>query len=219
MAAPSRRQMLRECLAIPAAFGLATSGAVSSCQILHNADLLSEESARGYRRLVAAIPTATCPRNLFIAAGFPDTSGALVSRLHKSLEHGAWLLWESSASFAPKESRAMSLEGFGIRTYAPSSVRITKSLYVQYRWPRTALIRTFASVVPIDVRSLDQPIAFYDGQPVGGVRRIARGGVVFLGSMLGPHLQAGDREAEQFCRHLLASLSPYQFVIEPSGRK
>jgi hypothetical protein len=157
--------------------------------------------------LVATSPAATCPRNLSIAAGFRDTSGALVSKLHQSLEDGAWLLWESPASFALKEGRAMYLEVFGIRIFPARSVEVTKNLYVRYRWPREALIRTFASVVAIDARSLDQPIGFYDGQPVGGIRRVGRGGVVFLGSMLGPHLQAGDLKAEQFCLHLLASLS------------
>jgi hypothetical protein len=206
MASPSRREVFG-LLATPAALGLTISGAASSCQILHNADLLSKESARGYRRLVAASPAATCPRNLFIAAGFRDMSGSLVSRFYKSLEDGAWLLWESPASFAPKESRPMSLEVFGIRTFSARRVRLARSLYVQYRWPRTAIIRTFGSVVPIDARSLDHTIGFYEGQPVGGVRRIGRGGVLFLGSMLGPHLQAGDLEAEQFCRHLLAALS------------
>ncbi len=204
-AAPSRRQLLREVLAIPTVFGLATVSATCSCGILHNNDLLSEECARGYRRLLAD-PSTVRPRNLLIVAGYRDPPRALVSKLLKSVEDGAWLLWEDPASFTPEQPVAMSLQAFGIRIFPPRTVNTAKSLYVQYCWPRAALIRTFASITPVDAQSLDQPIAFYDGHLVAGARCIGRGGVVFLGGMLGPQLHADDPEAEQFCRHLLTSL-------------
>jgi hypothetical protein len=207
MAVPSRRQVLRDFLAIPAVSGLAAADATFSCEILQNRDLLSEEAARGYCRLLASGGSPTRPRSLVIVAGYRDPSHALVSKLRKSAEEGSWLVWESPASFTPEESGAMSLQTLGIRTLPTRTVTITKSLYVQYCWPRTALVRTFASITPVDAQSFDQLIGFYDGQPVGAIRRVGRGGVVFLGSMLGPHLQAGDPEAERFCRHLLTSLA------------
>jgi hypothetical protein len=206
MSAPTRREMLHELLAIPAAFGL-TAPTAKPFEILHNSDLLSEESARGYRRLLTSDAWATRPRNLRIIAGYRKTSNALVSMLRKSVEAGACLLWESPASFVPEGSGTISLTALSVRTLPTRTLAATDSLYVHYSWPQPALIRTFASITSIEAQSVDQPIAFYDGQAVAGIRRMGRGAVVFLGSMLGPHLLAGDPAAEQFCRHLLTTLS------------
>lgn len=50
-------------------------------------------------------------------------------------------------------------------------------------------------------------VAFYGDTPVAMRRAIGRGGLVVLGSMLGPSLRAEDREARAIAREMLQVLA------------
>jgi hypothetical protein len=172
---------------VPFAMSAEVSSAPAVPQIISEPNCLSEESAAGFRSLD---PTS----NVILLCGASTLGEARALRLREQALKGKWIVLESSPLYLPKQARALH-EMFGIllsEPITPSSDR----LYVRYQWPHTALTRCFSAVIPVTC-SPTEAIAHYAGVPIAVKRRIGRGGIVFLGSMLGPNLRAEEREARE----------------------
>lgn len=163
----TRREILQNALLLPAAIPRSSS----TLQVICEDDCLSQESAAGFRSVLQ--PHA--PRNLVVVCGAVDTVTAL--HLHRLALDGRWIIWE-----APLRSCAI----------APSA----DHLYVRYRWPHTTLTRSFSSMMPVRCQAAEV-IAHYRDIPVAMKRRLGRGGIIYLGCMLGPNLRAQEMQAIQ----------------------
>jgi hypothetical protein len=167
---PSRRELLLTALA----YGPALFPAVSQqSRILAAPDLLSQESAAGYRATFAG------RERIHVVIG--DVPSYAFKRMSVRAHCGEVLIRELAPSFGNFSS--------------------TESLYVRYQWPKPFLIRSFGQYAAFQ-KSVGEPIAFLGAKPVAWKESAGRGSVITLASMLGPHLAAGDREAQA----LLAAL-------------
>jgi len=137
------------------------------------------------------------------AAAFGD-EGRL-ARLRSHLESGSLVLYESGAAFLdPGEfdfHRRLIRSVFGLSLHPPvrlweSSDSLKQSPYVDYRWPVMTKVRDFSRIVPVECER-GETIARFRNLPVAVKQHIGKGTLVFLGSPLGPHLLAGDREASR----------------------
>ena len=212
----NRRQILQKALAIPFAMGSvpltfasATRDLPLGVLVLEDGSCLSRESAEGFRFLFKDHPAS----GLLVATGLAKIAHKRAEELRSFANCGAWIIWESPAYFeGPEEARrqAQMLRGtFGITVDVPpspeSNARQT-DLYVRYHWPVPHLIRKFGSVVRVAGEPCET-VASYQGETVALKKRIGLGGVIFLGSMLGPQLKAEDREAHCFGAALVRSLA------------
>jgi hypothetical protein len=77
--------------------------------------------------------------------------------------------------------------------------------YIAYQWPRPALVRTFETITPVDCSSRNI-IAEFRGIPVCSKHAMGKGGLIFLGSLLGPGLLAEEPEAHTVLQALLGSV-------------
>ena len=114
--------------------------------------------------------------------------------LRQQVLGGSWIVLESSPLCTASQRRTLH-DVFGILLHEPIAVS-SDHLYVRYNWPHVVLTRTFSAVIPISC-SEKEVIAHYGRTPVAMKRPIGRGGIVFLGSMLGPNLRAEEREARK----------------------
>ncbi len=157
----------------------------------------------GYRPAsVESIPGA---RTIILpAAVFAEESPA--ARVRSHLERGARVLLESGAAFLnPKEfdfENRLIRSSFGFGLYCPvrlwdSADSFRRSPYIEYRWPATMAVRDFSRIIPADC-SRGEAIGWYQGMPVAAKFRVGEGTLAFLGSPMGPHLLAGDREARNW---------------------
>jgi hypothetical protein len=112
-------------------------------------------------------------------------AAALSRELLRRAFRGEWIIWES----APRLSRSLAKGGF----------------YVHYSWPRREMTRSFLQPIPVACPD-DEVIARHDATPVAMKRRYGRGGIVFLGSMLGPNLYAEEPEAQRIAAALFREL-------------
>jgi len=94
------------------------------------------------------------------------------------------VLVESSVGFAA-ENLAW-LRHWGISIHDPIAVH--GPAWVRFKWPISVMIRDFGRASPITGGSV---IARLNGVPVA----VRKGPLVVLGSPLGPHLYADDRDA------------------------
>ena len=139
---------------------------------------------------------------------------ATVEFLHDRLRRGATIILESGAGFLDERGeefqrhRALLDQAFGIRIGRPASLWPGHGVpYVEYSWPRAALIRDFSRVVPVASQS-GEVIATANGLSVALERRWERGTLIFLGAPLGPALLFGDAEARQWFSHCLETQPP-----------
>lgn len=134
------------------------------------------------------------------------TNESSVSKVRAHLVRGATVLFESGAAYASAREfdsqRRLIESSFGLRLH--DSVRLwgpagsfRQSPYIDYYWPMAVKVRDFSRVIPIGSGSGEE-IARFQNLPVAARRRIGRGTFVFLGSPVGPHLLAGDREARDW---------------------
>jgi hypothetical protein len=82
---------------------------------------------------------------------------------------------------------------FGLEVQNPVASR---GGYVKYAWPLQRLVRDFSMFTPVKC-SAEERIAEFGGAAVCAKWRVGKGGIIFLGSMLGPALLAEEREAHQ----------------------
>ncbi len=200
---PTRRELL-------AGFGVAPwSIAVrgGGVEILEEPHCLSRESARGYRLLLKNERSVPAGGDLIIVAGARRISIETCRALRVRVEAGAWVMFESGVCFSSVEEaagQAAILERAFDLNVLPRIV--TKGCsYVAYTWPHSAMTRTFERVTPIQC-VLDERVADFGGAPVCARKRLGNGGVVYLGTMLGPSLFAEEREAHAIGRALLRQL-------------
>lgn len=131
--------------------------------------------------------------------------------LHDRLRRGATIILESGAGFLDVRSdefqrhRALVDKAFGIRIDSPVGLWPGHGIpYVEYSWPRPALIRDYSRVIPITSQS-GEVIATASGLPVALKRHWRRGTLIFLGAPLGPSLLFGDAQARQWLGHCLTT--------------
>lgn len=167
-------------------------------------DLLAEESLAGFRSVMPAgsLISDFTPEKNWRGERIVVPSAQALSREHiapllDSIEHGAWVIWERAAGFGPENARDGSellCDALGLQMRR--RVRVQSSMYVHYRWPVVAMVRAFHRPAVLDCAP-GEVIAEYDGAPVAMKRGYGNGGIVFLGSMLGPGIRAGEPEARQ----------------------
>jgi hypothetical protein len=133
----------------------------------------------------------------------------LAAGISSALNRGRCVLLESAMGFLEgaefaraQQSLASNFEvslGHPVDLWADGRRRIP---YVDFHWPHPARVRDFSRVVRVP-ESNCEIIARADGIPVGMKRRHGRGTLLVLGSMLGPSLRSGDREALAWMREVL----------------
>lgn len=164
--------------------------------ILADSDLLSQESARGY---LSVLGKSQFNRVVVVIGGRQLSAAALIE-LRAHVAQGSGLIWEA----APGHDCRLQLATLGVRTLPPFPVSAFENLYVRYSNPKETLVRRFESITPVR-EECGTGLAHYAGYSIATKRRVGSGRVMFLGSMLGPHLLAEDREARVLARHLLSS--------------
>lgn len=181
----------------------------------------SSESFAGYRSALAEsgvafatssntacyLVTTRCiilPEVVFANAGE-------VEWLKERLQKGATVLLEAGSAFLNSTEfdfqKRLLKSGLGLNLHPAVNAwagngSSKESPYVDYEWPAAVKIRDFSRVIPVEGVGAET-IAWFRGMPLAIMRRIGKGTLVFLGSPIGPHLLAGDKEAgrwlSQFC--------------------
>jgi hypothetical protein len=194
----TRRQLLQQTVALPFAMCLRATPAQSTVEIISEPNCLSQESAEGFRALLASITAS----DITIVCGISRLNSHRVFELRERALRGAWIIWENPP-FAPYERI---LEGaFGIATRDRKLISSDR-LYISYTWPVPALTRTFSAITPVSCAPAEV-VARYGNVPVVMKRHLGRGGIVFLGSMLGPNLRAEEREAKQIATAIFSGIT------------
>jgi len=187
----------------------------------------------GEHTLLEAIPDSRCRCRIVIAPGVGSMEPAIAKALSGLLAAGTLLLLESGAGFVspsefathqrmlhryfrlavlpPVDLWAGKFAGDALftarrRLYAeqePDSRQFVP--YVNYVWPCNTKVRDFSRVIPVSAERGDV-IGRVGALPVALKRHMAGGTLIFLGSLLGPALRAGDPEARSWLR-LVASVS------------
>lgn len=193
----SRRQLLQQALVLP----FVPQVLASKCCIISGPDCLSQESVAGYLGLIERQQFSLArlaDSSVIIVAGVASMSPAHLLKLRSNVQRGALLIWENHAFSGGEKSLLQ--ETFDLRL--GEALDGPHEMYVRYRWPGSAMIRTFGGVIPVECRDAES-IAHLGGKPITIKRRIGKGCFIFLGSMLGPHLRAGDREARELASGLM----------------
>lgn len=193
----TRRSILQQALVVPFAVRTEARSAPAGPQIISEPNCLSQESAEGFRSLH---PTS----NVILLCGVANLAKGRALDLSKQIHRGSWIVWESSP-FCSGNQRRILRDVFGIVLREPV-IPSSDHLYVRYSWPRPALTRTFSAVIPVACSDQDA-IGRYGGVPVAMKRQIGRGGIVFLGSMLGPNLHAEERQANELVGVILSRIT------------
>jgi hypothetical protein len=166
----------------------------AAASIVCGSDCLSQESAAGFRILKQSMDPALTS-GVLVFCGMPDLNIKDAQRMRELAISGALVLCELS----PFAHRLTGLQAFGMAADAPVAIgpghTDRHGLFVRYRWPHAALVRSFLGFVPLSGDGLLS--ATYGGHAVAMRRQIGRGAVIVLGSMLGPSLFAGDSQARE----------------------
>ena len=102
---------------------------------------------------------------------------------------------------------------FGIRIQPPVDLWANGTApYIHYLWPVREKVRDFSRVTPISGEGLEI-IGSTGHLPVAA----RRGGLIFLGSPMGPALLAGDREAHSWFSALAAGCLSEVAPADASG--
>lgn len=212
---PTRRELL---------FSLATAslaattrdspeGAGPDLEMWQEPHCLSQESASGFRLLLNSghmnnghsVSNGTFGdrenRRVIIAPGARRISLAACKELWRRVQGGAWLIFEAGVCFSSVEEAkgqaAILNSVFDLKVLPalPASAGgLNDDSYVAYTWPLRGFTRTFEMITPICCE-LNESIAWFRGWTVCARRAVGKGGIVYLGSMLGPNLLAEEREA------------------------
>jgi hypothetical protein len=208
---PTRRELLFNMLSTPFAATLVDhppEPAHAQPQIIPEPHCLSEESASGFRLLLQRnghLLKGFSPR-LIIIPGARQLSHETGFALLRQVRAGTWLILESGVAFvrlqeAIRQIRVL-FDVFGLEVRAPLANR---GPYIEYTWPLRRLVRDFSMVTPLKC-SRAETIAESGGVAVCAKQPVGRGGIIFLGSMLGPGLLAEEREAHQVGGAILRSV-------------
>jgi hypothetical protein len=194
----TRRRILQQMLPVSVAVCLHAKPASGPVEIFAEPNCLSQESAGGFRSVLASGPGHS--GDLIVLCGMSSMRRDEAIRLRARVLSGSLVVYESSP-FASPQQRDVLREVFHIEMSEPVSVS-ADHLYVCYLRPWPALSRRFS--MPLSVMCDEREvIATYRGVPVAMKRLMGRGSVVYLGAMLGPNLLAGEREARGIVRGIL----------------
>ena len=217
---PTRREFLTGLALAPFVVHFLTatqSAAARSVEIWQEDHCLSLESAMGFRHLVSPNPPATsfesgrtASGSLIIAPGIRCMSLSIAADLADWIHQGAWVILESGLGFSSrtesKHQTDLLKKVFGLQLLPP--VKVGKdpaaATYLEYTRPIHRLVRTFEAITPV---RCDQSAALarLGKHSVCIRKRIGDGTLVFLGSMLGPGVGAGEREAIEVASALVTS--------------
>jgi hypothetical protein len=186
----TRRQLLQHAIVLPFAAALSSGQRLPGVEIIAEPDCLSEESARGFSLI--ALPSG----RFVVACGAGGVAMARAQELLGRAMRGEWIIWESSPPNVRPEQFSAAREHmqsvFGIRLGEP----VESGMYVHYEWPHAVMTRSFMHAIPVRCSS-GEVTARHAGMPIAMRRRFGSGGIVFLGSMLGPNLHAQEAEAQR----------------------
>jgi hypothetical protein len=198
----TRRELLFNILSTPFAAALVEHPfelVHAQPQIIPEPHCLSEESASGFRLLLQRnrqVLKGFSPR-LIIIPGARQLSRETGRDMLRQVTSGTWLILESGLAFMPREEAIGQIrvlrDVFGLEVQAPLA---TGGAYIEYTWPLRRLIRDFSMITPVKC-SRAETIAEIRGAAVCAKRPVGKGGIIFLGSMLGPGLLAEEREAHE----------------------
>ncbi len=178
----------------------------ASLTILPEGHLLSQESAAAYSEL---LPMLSPPRrSVLLLPGAKQLSLARALAIRRTLEAGASVLIECGLAFSAsseiEEQRRVLHRAFGIQLGSPAAVANPHHPYVAFA-PGT-LVRPFGLTIPV-FRDGGEALAHFGETPVALKARVGSGTLIFLGAMLGPHIQAADSDARFAVIGLLSNLS------------
>jgi hypothetical protein len=186
---------------LASAFALPLSFSLSGPQIIQDRTLLSEESARGFRLLLCNVNVP-----LIVLPAAQAITWPLAFRLRQTALAGSWILIESGLCFEAASNwnhlGRILREAFHLQIAAPLQVR---DGYVRFEWPQRTLVRTFEAVTPVTCAPTEL-VATLNGVAVAARRSMGRGGIIFLGSMLGPAFAADEREAHAVGSQILRKI-------------
>lgn len=196
------------------------AGARFDCALIDLPHCLLRESLGGYRSALgggrALVSVAELDAQLswrmVIVPGLGQIDSDMARMLSDLVHEGALVILESAGGFlGPAEFRAhqkMLDRYFGLEVEEPVAMWNSdrnghaRIPYVNYDWPRPAMVRDFSRVVPVSPDSGEVIGAVID-LPVAVKKRAGRGTLIFLGSALGPALYAGDAEARSWLQSFL----------------
>jgi hypothetical protein len=166
------------------------------------------ESLAGFQSVLISPHNAARP--LVILPAITTIPRATVRLLHDRLRDGATIIFESGAGFLSarddesQRHRGQLEEDFGIRIEGSVGLWPAQGIpYIEYSWPRAALIRDYSRAIPVAVQQ-GEVIARANGLPVALRRHCEHGTLIFLGAPLGPALLFGDTEARQWFSHCIS---------------
>lgn len=180
---------------------------------------LSRESAHGFQLLLSGQPMVELGSSIrgelpsaIIVPGIRHLSIARCSELLQLSRDGTWLILETGSCFlSTEESRrqaALFERAFDVEVLPPVPVSKSggKDTYIEYVWPIRGLVRTFGAITPILCKP-NEMIACLGRRPVCVKKRVGKGGLIYLGTMLGPGLFAEEREALAIGAAMMSSLT------------
>jgi hypothetical protein len=176
---------------------------------------LSAESALGFRQLLASVAgdgsvSSRASASLIIVPGVRQLSFASGATLLERMHLGAWVIFESGLGFSTEAKYRRQAEVceriFDLKLLPP--IKVTKHLartaYIEYFRPIGCLVRTFEAVTPVCC-DRSEVVAKFASYTVCTRKTIGCGGLIYLGSMLGPGLFAEEREAVKVGSALVAA--------------
>ncbi len=206
---PTRRELLFSIAASPAVAVLVGKPVLlrpHGTEIIEEPHCLSQESGKGFRLLLSRNAHALSSA-VILAPGNRKLSLEGAVRLLRRVAAGKWLILESGLAFMPQEEAVGQLkvlrDVFGFKVHDPVAV---DDAYIEYTWPLQRLVRHFSMITPMECQR-SESIAERRGVPVCARRSIGSGGIIFLGSMLGPGLLAEEREAHDVGTGLLREIA------------
>jgi hypothetical protein len=192
-----------------------------------------QSALEGEHTLLETIPDSRFRCRIIIAPGVGSMEPAIAKALSGFVAAGALLLLESGAGFlSPSEfatQQRMLHRYFGLAVLPPVDLWAGKFAgdallaarrrrpseeqkpnsrqfvpYVSYVWPCDTKVRDFSRVIPVSAEGGDV-IGRVGALPVALKRNMASGTLIFIGSVLGPALRAGDPEARSWLRQVAAA--------------
>jgi hypothetical protein len=187
----TRRGVLRTLAVAPL---IITSDKPRTQRIIAERDCLSEESARGFSLL--SLPL----RDLIIVCGATRNAATRLKELRERAVQGTWALWEQRPGVDQQVAPALS-RAFDLKLGPP----FVPGMLIRYNCPKATWTRSFLECTPVEYRD-SAVLAYHGATPICLKRNIGCGGIVFLGSMLGPNLWAEEPQAHVIANRILAAL-------------
>ena len=208
----TRRQVLSNLAVTPFAAAFIRHGTAAEQaepQIIPESHCLSEESARGFRLLLERNRALLENRStrLVVIPGARQLRLATALALVEEATRGAWVIFEDGTAFTRSEQAIPQMRvlkyvfGIGVQPTVAIGER-----YIEYLWPLHRLVRHFNTFTPIECLA-GEAIAYANGATACAKRHIGKGGIIYLGSMLGPGLVAEEREAHELGTAILKWIS------------